>query len=261
MYLSSLMINTGDNPDRPRPGRLWLRNVYHVHQRLSMAFPSRSQGSPCGFLFRIDNNIEDNSPRAIILVQSQLAPDWDRAFYNAGMLLAAAPAVREYAPSFADGEELRFRIRVNLSKKSKTASDGTDLRKPHDGVDRCGRQRDQSKRVAVTWKGDEGETPDGAIRQWFASKGEHAGFALDTDFNLIHLGWVTGHKPGTPENKLRFRSALLEGTLRVADGPVFMQTVERGLGSAKGFGFGLLSVAHVREQAGRPHHNRGVAGC
>ena len=45
----------------------------------------------------------------------------------------------------------------------------------------------------------------------------------------------------------------------VADGPAFMQTVESGLRSAKGFGFGLLSVAHVREQAGRPHHNRGVA--
>lgn len=40
MYISCLLINVGDNPDRPRPGRLWLRNLYHVHQRLCMAFPS-----------------------------------------------------------------------------------------------------------------------------------------------------------------------------------------------------------------------------
>ena len=40
MYLSCLLIDVGDNPDRPRPGRLWLRNLYHVHQRLCMAFPS-----------------------------------------------------------------------------------------------------------------------------------------------------------------------------------------------------------------------------
>ena len=40
MYLSTLLIDVGDNPDRPRPGRLWLRNVYHVHQRLCMAFPA-----------------------------------------------------------------------------------------------------------------------------------------------------------------------------------------------------------------------------
>jgi hypothetical protein len=38
MYLSHLMIEVGSDPDRPRPGRLWLRNMYHVHQRLCMAF-------------------------------------------------------------------------------------------------------------------------------------------------------------------------------------------------------------------------------
>ena len=43
MYLSCLLINVGDNPDHPRPGRLWLRNLYHVHQRLCMAFPSASR--------------------------------------------------------------------------------------------------------------------------------------------------------------------------------------------------------------------------
>jgi CRISPR system Cascade subunit CasE len=48
MHLSSLLIDVGDNPDRPRPGRLWLRNLYHVHQRLCMAFPSdpRKQRDP-----------------------------------------------------------------------------------------------------------------------------------------------------------------------------------------------------------------------
>ncbi|MGH9434270.1 MAG: type I-E CRISPR-associated protein Cas6/Cse3/CasE, partial [Terriglobia bacterium] len=48
MYISCLLINVGDNPDRPRPGRLWLRNLYHVHQRLCMAFPSdlRKQRDP-----------------------------------------------------------------------------------------------------------------------------------------------------------------------------------------------------------------------
>ena len=79
MYISCLLIDVGDNPDRPRPGRLWLRNLYHVHQRLCMAFPSSSRkcGDPeflapfapedfgnqhvhvkreaaSGFLFRID---------------------------------------------------------------------------------------------------------------------------------------------------------------------------------------------------------------
>ena len=43
MFLSLLEIDVGDNPDRPRPGRNWLRNLYHVHQRLCMAFPSAAR--------------------------------------------------------------------------------------------------------------------------------------------------------------------------------------------------------------------------
>ena len=59
MYLSCLLIDVGANPDRPRPGRLWLRNLYRVHQRLCMAFPDpRTKKDdpdfltpywPCGF--------------------------------------------------------------------------------------------------------------------------------------------------------------------------------------------------------------------
>ena len=59
MFLSSLLIDVGTNPDRPRPGRLWLRNVYRVHQRLCMAFPYPATKAndpaflkpyqPCGF--------------------------------------------------------------------------------------------------------------------------------------------------------------------------------------------------------------------
>lgn len=42
MYHSHLLINVGDNPDRPdwNITRKWLRNLYRVHQRLCMAFPS-----------------------------------------------------------------------------------------------------------------------------------------------------------------------------------------------------------------------------
>ena len=92
MFLSCLLIDTGINPDRPRPGRMWLRNLYHVHQRLCMAFPSAPRISEdpeflkpfkpedfgkkqvhvkreadSGFLFRID---PEPDGRAVILVQS-----------------------------------------------------------------------------------------------------------------------------------------------------------------------------------------------
>ncbi len=268
MYLSHLMIDVGNDPDRPRPGRLWLRDIYQVHQRLLMAFPTYQQRAsdphflrpfdPNGFerprlLFRVDSSLEDEAPHAIILVQSQSKPDWDYAFHNARMLLAAEPETRDYNPVFPAGEELRFRIRINLTRKSKRSADGTDLQKHREETDAKGRSRSQSKRVAVTWKSEEGERPDQVVQEWVGSKAGRCGFSL-RDFHLLHLGWVIGYRSKARRERsmgdysgrqLRFRSALLEGTLAITDAPAFAQTVASGIGSAKAFGFGLLSVAPV----------------
>ena len=138
MYLSCLLIDVGDNPDRPRPGRTWLRNLYHVHQRLCMAFPSAARKaddchflkpfnpddfgveepkqvhvkrcSDAGFLFRIDPQA---GGRVAVLVQSAAPPDWDYAFHNAGYFLAAPPQVKPFAPCFAVGQQWRFCLVAN----------------------------------------------------------------------------------------------------------------------------------------------------
>jgi CRISPR system Cascade subunit CasE len=153
MYLSWLLIDLGDNPDRPRPGRLWLRNLYHVHQRLCMAFPSEDRKScdkhflepfrpadfggkqvhvrreaDSGFLFRIDpqawcdacGDLNQAGGRAVILVQSAVRPDWEYAFHNAGYLLAAPPEVKLFEPRIAAGQRLRFRLVANPTKKIDT---------------------------------------------------------------------------------------------------------------------------------------------
>lgn len=258
MFLSSLLIDVGNNPDRPRPGHLWLRNIYHVHQRLSMAFPTAVQREqdpqflspfePRGFqrtrfLFRVDNAAQPAGARAIVLVQSDSRPDWQYAFQNARVLLAAPPQVREYNPQFAPGEQYRFRVHMNLSKKSNVHR--------KDKVNAKGESRTEGKRIALIWKKEEGETPDDVVREWFGEKAARCGFAVG-DSHLLRLGWVMGQKTkaevtdepqlATPGRKMRFRSALIEGTLTVADEVVFAQTVASGIGSAKAFGFGLLSV-------------------
>lgn len=265
MFLSHLMIDVGSNPDRPRPGRRWLSNPYHVHQRLSMAFPSREKQTgdplflapfdPAGFerarfLFRVDHGVGEDSPRAMVLVQSDLPPDWDYAFRNADMFLAPGvrPEVREYNPVFQPGQTLRFRIQANLSKKS------PEHRTPSGKTDSAGRPRTQGKRVALTWEED--RSPDDAVREWFSAKGAPKGFDLG-EFRMARLGWVSGFRAGRKpteaepacdrvQARMKFRSALLEGTLAVTDASVFGQTVASGIGSGKAFGFGLLSVAPAR---------------
>jgi len=263
MYLSHLLIDTGDNPDRPRPGRLWLRNIYHVHQRLCMAFPSPqqvrddpqfllphnpAQFEQSRFLFRIDNHMSD-SQRAIVLVQSQQEPNWDYAFQNARMLIAAPPETKQYSPEFQIGQSLRFRIRINLSKKSKKSADGTDLTTERPGVDSKGRQRSQSKRVSLTW--DKDQDPNQVIHEWFSQKASKLGFDVP-QAAVVHMGQVTGWKPKrgdadeSARHQMKFRSALIEGILTVTDASLFSEAIASGIGAAKAFGFGLLSVASIK---------------
>ncbi len=271
MHLSRLNIDVGTDPTREQPGRIWLRNLYHVHQRLCMAFPSSERKSDderflkpfkpddfgkgqvhvaraegAGFLFRIDPR---PGGRVVIVVQSAVTPDWDYSFHNAGYLLAAPPEVKDFDPCFTKDQQLRFLIRANLSKKIKTSAAGVDLTKKGKGLDKSGRLRMQSKRVALTW--EKGQNPEDVIRAWFVAEGKR-GFDVNT-FHATQIGWGNGRRPARgPEgenansaDRLKFRSALLEGTLTVTGADIFKETVVHGIGHGKAFGFGLLSVAPV----------------
>jgi CRISPR system Cascade subunit CasE len=242
MYLSHLLIDVGDNPDRPRPGRPWLRNVYHVHQRLCMAFPSakRKAGdadflkpfqpedfgiSPVqvprradrGFLFRID---PQTSGRAVILVQSAVVPDWDYAFHNADYLLAAPPQVKPLALDLTHGQRCQFRILANPTRKINTKS-GPDGR------------RNNGQRVPVR---------DDQLFDWLASRSERAGFSVQHDSIDIQPGYVYMNKTRGGSGQ-RLRSARYEGVLEITNTANLSETLVGGIGPGKAFGFGLLSLA------------------
>jgi len=244
MYLSNLLINTGDNSDRPRPGRLWLRNLYRVHQRLCMAFPSAAQKSgdpdflqpydPAGFqhvhgqrtanqafLFRID---PFPAGRAMILVQSAIMPGWEYAFNNADYLLAGPPQVRDYTPTFREGQPLRFRLMANATRKidTKTHPDG---------------MKSNGNRVPVACD---------KLITWLKAKGEKNGFNLYEDSLTIQTGFAAGYPDD--DNPKRFFYARYEGRLQVINVELLLDAVMSGIGPAKGFGFGLLSVAPVNGQ-------------
>jgi CRISPR system Cascade subunit CasE len=249
MIISSLLIDVGDNPDRPRPGRKWLRNLYHVHQRLCMAFPSDGRklcdpaflkpfnpddfgkgqihvkrSGDSGFLFRID---PQPPGRAVILVQSAVKPDWDYGFHNAGYLLAAPPQVKPFDPSFTFGQQLRFRLVANPTRRLSKHSLGADGRPIEKGI---------GKRVPV---------PADRLMDWLARRAEGAGFSLEEDSAVVTPGYLY-LKKSRDEKGVRLRSVRYDGTLSVTDPARFRETLVRGIGSGRAFGFGLLSVAPVR---------------
>jgi CRISPR system Cascade subunit CasE len=239
MYLSLLLVDTGTNPDRPRPGRRWLQNPYHVHQRLCMAFPSAGRrerdreflarydpgefgeharverGADAGFLYRLESV---STGRAMLLVQSAVAPDFGYAFGNVEFL-ACPPETKQLTLEPHAGQRLRFRLRANPTVK-------------REGKRRAWRQEDEQ-------------------RAWLARKGQAGGFEV-ASLEVIPEGFRRGWQPIAPEDRksddgrtreLKLFSVLFEGELVVTDPTALLATVEKGVGSGKGLGFGLLSLA------------------
>ncbi len=266
MFLSTLLIDTGVSPDRPRPGRLWLRNLYRVHQRLCMAFPSkerkkvdaeflqpyspgdfpedrfRADEKPApppevrrqvhakrdghsGFLFRVDPL---PGGRAIIVVLSALEPDWGYAFNNALHLLAAIPErPRPLRVNIEVGQRFRFRLNANAVFRAVAKSrhrSGEPVKAEWIG-----------KRIGVS--GDES-----SLRRWIERRAASAGFSV-SELTAAQPGYVYVNKTSAAGDAQRLRSVRYEGLLEVNDPDRFRDALISGIGPAKAFGFGLLSIA------------------
>lgn len=244
MYHSTLLINTGNDPDKPRPGRVWLRNAYRVHQRLCMAFPlpQKILDDPLflapfspddfdaahvhtprdvqkGFLFRVDPLI---GGRAVILVRSAIRPNWDYAFHNADYLLAAPPEITEYHPRFLPDQAFRFCLLANPTRKIDTKSGPNG-------------ERRNGRRVPVR---DEG------LLQWVISQAERHGFEVEEPTVRLEKGYVHMQKPNAASG-IRLRAVRYAGVLRVVDEERFMRALATGIGPGKAFGFGMLTITPV----------------
>jgi len=254
VFLSTLLINTGNDPNEPvwNISRRWVRNLYRVHQRLAMAFPSKlrkekedphflkpfqpedfaqnhlhvPRSPDTGFLFRID---PQPGGRVVIIVQSAIDPDWDYAFHNADYLLAAPVHVKPYNPRFNQGDRLHFRLLANPTRRLSSRSLGPDGKPVKKGV---------GKRVPVPSNEDE-------LLNWLQRRAENGGFTLHRDSVSFRTGYLYFKKPHQQKGQRLF-AVRYEGILEVTNPETFINLIAKGIGPAKGFGFGLLSVGDGR---------------
>lgn len=211
MFLSRLFLN-------PRSRQVWrdLSFPYELHRTLLRVFPDSTAGGPGRVLFRVEST---RDPESIpLLVQSDNRPDWAQLGVGIGYLLSGDGQgevnveTKEVRLYFRLNQVLRFRLRANPTKRNK-----------------------EGMRLGIL-----GETAQVA---WLTRKGEAGGFrpiqvtVSDEGFcEVSREDW--GKAP-----PIRMLSILFEGKLEVTDPAQFTQVVEDGVGSGKGFGFGLLSVA------------------
>jgi CRISPR system Cascade subunit CasE len=179
--------------------------------------PPRKEGT--GFLFRIEGPIcTHNGLRPRILVQSFVKPDWDAAFRNAPFLIVQEEgiSVKVYDPSkYTEGQVLRFRLRANPTKREKATGKRLGLRTPEEQ------------------------------RAWLSRMAVKSGFDLICDaLSVREDGFQHSRRSKMIDPQAHVhRAVVLEGLLRVTSKKDFREAIASGIGSAKAYGFGLLSVA------------------
>ncbi len=225
MYLSRLILNPRDRTVQREIG-----NPYELHRTLMSAFP---EDLPKGerVLFRVEADPRTGVPT--VLVQSRTQPDWSHLDERERFLLPesrwpptvfANPATKPFDLTFAPGQLLAFRLRANPTVKRSTPEDRAANR--------------QGKRVAL-YKEEE-------QRAWLDRKGERNGFRV-ARVTVVEEGNVTSWIPRNDKKRKATHFAVrFEGLLQVTDPEALWDAVQSGLGSAKGFGFGLLSLAPAR---------------
>jgi len=228
MYLSQLALNV-----RSRLVQRDLADCQDMHRTIMGAFPptQREARAQFGVLHRVD---ADATAGPILLVQSRERPDWTPLPQG---YLAAPPRIkdiREALGAFKADQLLAFRLRANPTRKIDTKSTGDTHR--------------NGRRVELR--------TDEQRMEWLRRKSEAAGFEVVSV--RVRDGESHGHR-ATDAGKgslLTFASVVFDGMLRVRDVEQLRRALSDGIGSAKAYGHGLLSLASV---PGGPHVVAGSA--
>jgi CRISPR system Cascade subunit CasE len=211
MYLSRLILNPRSNKVRRE-----LADVYQLHRTILRAFPERLPPNE-RVLFRVDVNRRTGVPT--VLVQSQTAPNWSlfphHPDYRDYLLQVPPPeqnpACKPYNPSISRGQILVFRLRANPTFR-----------------------RDGKRRA---WVREEDQ------RAWLDRQAEKGGFRL-VQLTVIPEGMNQTRKQDGHQNyQIRHFAVLFQGLIQVTDPDKFHRTLATGVGPAKAFGCGLLSIA------------------
>lgn len=211
MYLSCLEIDTSSVR-----GRTWLASPYRIHQRLCLAFPDGAAGR---ILYRIEPDWRP--PR--IIVQSTEPADWERGFRDHPVL--RSPAVqKEVNPRFHPGQRLRFILRANpTARRAAPSRPRRDDRRP------------MGPRVGL-WREEDQRT-------WLARKGRLGGFQ-PLDFETSSVGSVRFRHGSGPDAAVQTHFGVdFQGHLLVTDPDALADTLAKGIGAGKAFGFGMLMLA------------------
>ncbi|ASO21800.1 CRISPR system Cascade subunit CasE [Actinoalloteichus hoggarensis] len=224
MFLSRLTVDVTS-----RNFRLDYADVHQMHRTVMSAFPDldvqRTARQHCGALWRLD----EHERGFVLLVQSRLEPKWAALPAD---YLAAPPDVRSLDPFLrliAPGRKIGFRLVGNPTR----AIHPPDSVSGNRGRGKPVPQRLPAKQV-----------------EWLARKGEQHGFVLpvgrDGQADVAPAPRPSLHGR-TDGNKITIEPVRFDGHLVPTDVEALRAAVLGGIGRAKAYGCGLISLGPARE--------------
>jgi CRISPR system Cascade subunit CasE len=249
LYLTKMVLNP-----HSRRVQFEIGNLQELHKTVSAAFPAvesqahlphHERETPrvkFDVLYRLDVDYRAN--RAALLVQSTVKPVWN---HLRGNFLAeeveenlAVKSIGDVYARLENGMKLRFRLRANPTKRV-----GANFQYP-----------DESKREAFARKFRDEKNrrrislnSDGERIEWLKRKGDEAGFRLaQVQIKPVENAVAIGQgkiqaRRGDGKLPMTFGATLFDGVLEVTDAGKFREALQKGIGTGKAYGFGLLSIA------------------
>jgi CRISPR system Cascade subunit CasE len=227
MYLTRMFLDPGS-----RSVRFDAANPDGLHKTVMRLFPD-NMGAEArkahAVLHRLDEGLDG---RLMLLVQSSSKPDTARLL--PGYLVDVGqepdlafsgidenPSIRNVSKErevIGVGDRFLFRLKANTTKKIGTKSGP-------------GAPRVHGQRVPV--RGEE------ARLEWLKRHAEVAGFAF-VNVRVREL---------VPQGRdVRLAGAVFDGVLEVQEASLFLKALGSGIGPAKAFGFGLLSLSRIKRE-------------
>lgn len=195
------------NP-RSKEARRDLASPYDMHRTLVRAFVDDDKQSPPRFLWRLEASSTWSDP--VVLVQSAYVADWSKldAINGYQKKLAETKTV-SLEKLLQAGAHYRFRLVANPT------------------VTRDGKRY--------------GLAAEDAQLSWLARQGERLGFRVETVV-VTASDMVKGRKG---EMNISLQRVCYEGILQAIDVSKLGEALPSGIGPAKSFGCGLLSLAPI----------------
>jgi CRISPR system Cascade subunit CasE len=193
------------------------RNFYEVHRQLWQLFPYQPQARR-DFLFRVEG-VQPGQGLIVLLQSGQALKTQEDT-----RVLASKP----FAPVLSAGKQLRFRLRANPVRTIHDQEQGR--------VQQKGRDAGKLKHCRVPLLKEDQQ------RDWLQRK--LADTACLDNVLMQQEAPLYFHKgDGGKRVEGKIQSVLFDGSLTINDGDGFVALLSQGIGPAKAFGCGLLSIA------------------